>query len=71
MKMRAYVIAIVSVIALGATASPASAEGLRGKIYGVLDRVQGADQDDNGIINSVASAPRRTVTSISLFERRG
>lgn len=50
--MRAYVIAIVLVIALGATAPPASAEGFRAEIHGGWDRIQGADQDD-GILYGI------------------
>jgi outer membrane immunogenic protein len=48
--MRAYVFAITSVLALTAAASPAMAEGFRAEIHGGWDRVQGDDQEDDGIV---------------------
>jgi outer membrane immunogenic protein len=51
--MRAYVIGIASLVALAATASPACAEGFRAEIHGGWDRVQGADQEDDGIVYGI------------------
>ena len=51
--MRAYVIAIAALVALGMTASPASAEGFRAEIHGGWDRVGGADQEDDGILYGI------------------
>lgn len=51
--MRAYLIGIAAVIALGVTASPASAEGFRAEVHGGWDRVQGAEQEDDGILYGI------------------
>ncbi len=48
--MRAYLIGMTSLLALAATATPASAEGFRAEIHGGWDRVQGADQKDDGVV---------------------
>lgn len=51
--MRAYLIAIASVIALGTVASPASAQGFRAEIHGGWDRVQGDGQEDDGLVYGI------------------
>jgi outer membrane immunogenic protein len=49
-KMRAYVIAFTSLIALAATATPACAEGFRAEVHGGWDRVQSDGQREDGIV---------------------
>jgi outer membrane immunogenic protein len=51
--MRAYLVAITSVLALAAAASPAAAQGLRAEVHGGWDRVQGDNQEEDGIVYGV------------------
>ncbi len=51
--MRAYIVAITSILAMTAVASPASAQGFRAEIHGGWDRVQGDDQEDDGIVYGI------------------
>ena len=51
--MRAYVIAFTSLIAIAATATPASAEGFRAEVHGGWDRVQGSGDHDDGAVYGI------------------
>jgi outer membrane immunogenic protein len=51
--MRAYILALTSIAALAATATPACAEGFRAEIHGGWDRVQGGGQEDDGAVYGI------------------
>lgn len=51
--MRAYVVALTSVLAIAAAASPAAAEGFRAEIHGGYDHVSANDEDDAGVVYGI------------------
>ena len=51
--MRAYIVALTSVLAIAAAASPAAAQGFRAEIHTGYDHVSADDEDDGGVVYGV------------------
>jgi outer membrane immunogenic protein len=51
--MRAYILALTSFIALTAAAAPAAAQGFRAELHAGWDRVQGDNQEDDGVVYGI------------------